>query len=167
VLRDRALLTLGWMGAFRRSELVALRVEDVTRTPEGLVVRVRCSKNDPKGRGGEKGIPRASRPSLCPVRALSAWLDAAGITTGALFRQVDRFGRVGEGALNDRTVARIVQRVAAAAGLDPRTVAGHSLRSGFITSAARKGRSAHAIMRLTLQRSEKTVHGYVTVRRTP
>ena len=117
-LRDRALLTLGWMGAFRRSELVALRVEDVTRTRDGLVVRVRRSKSDQEGRGAEKGIPYASRPALCPVRALSDWLEAGGIASGPLFRAVDRFGRVRDAALSDRSVARIVQRAAAAAGFE-------------------------------------------------
>ena len=160
-LRDRALLTLGWMGAFRRSELVALRVEDVTRARAGLVVRVRRSKGDQEGRGGEKGIPYASEPSLCPVRALAAWLEAAAITAGPLFRGVDRFGRVHGGALSDRSVARIVQRVAAAAGLDPATVAGHSLRAGFATTAARNGKSLDAIMRQTLHRSERVARSYI------
>jgi site-specific recombinase XerD len=159
--RDRALLTLGWMGAFRRSELVALCVEDVTRVPEGLVVRVRQSKGDPEGRGGEKGIPCSSRESLCAVRALSAWLEAAAITSGPVFRAVDRFGRVHEGALGDGSVARIVQRAAAAAGLDPTTVAGHSLRAGFATTAAKNGKSLDAIMRQTLHRSERVARSYV------
>ncbi len=160
-LRDRAVLTLGWMGAFRRSELVALRVDDVTRTRDGLVVRVRRSKSDQEGRGAEKGIPYASRPSLCPVRALADWLEAAGIAAGPLFRAVDRFGRVREAALSDRSVARIVQRAAAAAGLDPTTVAGHSLRSGFATTAARKGKGLDAIMRQTLHRSERVARTYI------
>ena len=160
-LRDRALLTLGWMGAFRRSELVALRVDDVTRAREGLVVRVRRSKGDQEGRGGEKGIPYASRPSLCPVRALADWLEAAEITAGPLFRAVDRFGRVQKVALSDRSVARIVQRAAAAAGLDPTTVAGHSLRAGFATTAAKNGKSLDAIMRQTLHRSERVARSYI------
>jgi integrase len=119
-LRDRAVLTLGWMGAFRRSELVALRVDDVTHTRDGLVVRVRRSKSDQEGRGAEKGIPYASRPSMCPVRALADWLEAAEIASGPLFRAVDRFGRVRDAALSDRSVARIVQRAAAARSDDRR-----------------------------------------------
>jgi integrase len=159
--RDRALLTLGWMGAFRRSELVALDVADISRASEGLVVRVNRSKNDQEGRGGEKGIPCASDPALCPVRALAAWLDAAEITSGALFRGVSRFGRVQLDALSDRSVARIVQRAAAAAGLDPATVAGHSLRAGFMTTAARNGRSLQAIMAQSLHRSERVARSYI------
>jgi integrase len=160
-LRDRALLTLGWLGAFRRSELVALEVSDVTRTAEGLLVRVRRAKADQEGRGGNKAIPYASRPSLCPVRALEAWLGAAGIASGPIFRAVDRGGRVHTSALSDRSVARIVQRVAAAAGRDPATVAGHSLRAGFITTAARRGKRLDEIMRQTHQKSERVVRGYI------
>jgi integrase len=159
--RDRALLTLGWMGAFRRSELVALRVEDVTRTREGLVLHVRRSKGDQEGRGAEKGVPYASESAVCAVLALEAWLEASGIVSGALFRAVDRYGRVHPDALNDRSVARIVQRVAAQAGLDPATVAGHSLRAGFATTAARKGKSLDAIMRQTLHRSERVARSYI------
>lgn len=162
-LRDRAVLTLGWMGAFRRGELVALRVEDVTRTRDGLVVRVNRSKSDQEGRGAEKGLPYASRPSVCPVRALEDWLAVAGISSGPIFRGVDRFGRIGEAALSDRSVARIVQRAAAAAGLDPSTVAGHSLRAGFATTAARKGKGLDAIMRQTLHRSERVARTYIRV----
>jgi site-specific recombinase XerD len=160
-LRDRALLTLGWFGAFRRSELVALTVADVKREHEGLVVAVRRSKGDQEARGAEKGIPYASNPALCPVRALAAWLEAAKIADGALFRGVDRHGHVAVDGLNDRTVARIVQSAAKRAGLDPKTVAGHSLRAGFATTAAKKGKSLDAIMRQTLHKSEAVARGYI------
>jgi site-specific recombinase XerD len=160
-LRDRALLTLGWFGAFRRSELAALTVADVVQVREGLIVRVRRSKGDQEGRGAEKGVPYASNPNLCPVRALAAWLEASGITEGALFRRVDQHGRIGEVALSDRSVALIVKRCAEHAGLDPNSVGGHSLRAGFATTAAKKGKSLEAIMRQTLHRSEKVARGYI------
>ncbi len=160
-LRDRALLTLGWFGAFRRSELVALNVADVTPTPEGLRVTVRHSKGDPDGRGAHKGIPRAAHPSLCAVRALAAWLAAAGIAEGPLFRYVDRHGHVHTSALGGKSVALVVQRTAARAGLDPTTVAAHSLRAGFATTAARKGKSLDAIMRQTLHTSERVARMYL------
>jgi integrase len=159
-LRDRALLTLGWLGAFRRSELVALHVEDVTRVEAGLVVRVRRSKGDQEGEGAAKGIPFASRPALCAVRALEAWREASGITRGPLLRAV-RHGQVRDEALSDRAVARIVKRVAERAGLDPDVLAGHSLRAGFATTAARKGKSLDAIMRQTLHRSERVARTYI------
>jgi site-specific recombinase XerD len=160
-LRDRALLTLGWFGAFRRSELVALTVADVQRVREGLVVAVRRSKGDQEGHGAEKGIPYASNPALCPVRALAAWLEAAGITEGALFRAVDQHGHVRATALSDRSVALVVKRSAERAGFDPKALGGHSLRSGFATTAAKKGKGLDAIMRQTLHRSEKVARGYI------
>lgn len=160
-LRDRALLTLGWAGAFRRSELVSLTVADVVRSSEGLIVTLRRSKGDQEGRGAEKGIPYASRAARCPVRSLEAWLAAAKITEGALFRAVDRYGHVHDEALSDRSVARIVQRTAEKAGLDPATVGGHSLRAGFATTAAKRGKSLDAIMRQTLHKSERVARSYI------
>jgi site-specific recombinase XerD len=160
-LRDRALLTLGWSSACRRSELVALDVADVEEQREGLLVHVRRSKRDQEAKGFDKGIPHASAPSLCAVRALRAWLDAAGIKDGPVFRGVDRYGHVSKTRLSDRSVARIVQRAASAAGLDPSRYGGHSLRSGFMTTAAEKGRPLEAIMRQTGHKTESVARGYI------
>jgi integrase len=160
-LRDRALLTLGWFCASRRSELVALRVADVEFTAEGLIVTITRSKTDQEGRGYAKGIPFAGSPAACPVRALRAWLDAAKIETGSIFRAVTRGGIVADTALGDRAVARLVKRVARNAGFDPATVAGHSLRSGFITTAAKRGKSTRAIMAQSGHRSEAVMHRYI------
>lgn len=159
-LRDRALLTLGWFGAFRRSELVALDVADVRVTAEGLVVTVRRSKTDQEGQGIEKGIPFAGNAAVCPVRAVRAWLEAARIDAGPIFRAVDRHGHVSGERMSDRTVARIVQRAAKDAGLEA-SVAGHSLRAGFATTAAAKGKSLDAIMRQTGHRSERVARIYI------
>lgn len=160
-LRDRALLTLGWFGAFRRSELVALDVAAVRFTAEGLVVTVAKSKTDQEGRGVEKGIPYAGNVAVCPVRALRAWLDASSVEGGALFRGVDRHGNVSSDRMADRTVARIVQRTAKDAGLEAANVAGHSLRAGFATTAAAKGKGLDAIMRQTGHRSERVARIYI------
>jgi integrase len=159
-LRDRALLTLGWFGAFRRSELVALDVRDVRFTSEGIVVTVRRSKTDQEGRGIEKGIPYAGNVAVCPVRALRAWLDASHVEGGPLFRGVDRHSNLSAERMADRTVARIVQRSAKAAGIEG-SVAGHSLRAGFATTAAAKGKSLDAIMRQTGHRSERVARVYI------
>ena len=159
-VRDRALLTLAWSGAFRRSEVVALKVRDVTFSSEGVIVTLRRSKTDQEGHGTERGIPFASDPNVCPVRALRAWLDVGAIGDGSIFRAVSRGGRVGA-ALGDRAVARIVKRAAKRAGLDSDRFAGHSLRSGFATTAAMKGRSLDAIMRQTGHRSERVARGYI------
>ncbi|MBA3843785.1 MAG: site-specific integrase [Actinobacteria bacterium] len=159
--RDRAVLMVGWWGAFRRSALVALTVADVQRTREGMIVTLRRSKTDQEGKGALTGIPFAMDASLCAVRALDQWLAAAGITEGPLFRGIDRHGRLSPHALSDRTVALIVQRAAVGAGLDPSRLAGHSLRAGFATTAARAGRSLDAIMRQTHHKCPKVARGYV------
>lgn len=160
-LRDRAILTLGWWGAFRRSALVALNVEDVARTREGLLITIRRSKTDQEGKGAVTGIAFASRTALCAVRGLEEWLEAAQIRTGALFRRIDRNGHLLEGRLCDRTVARLVQQAAERAGLDPANFAGHSLRAGFATTAAKHGKSLDSIMRQTHHKSERVARGYI------
>ena len=111
--RDRALLLLGFAGGFRRSELVALELEDLADSEHGLRVRLRRSKTDQEAEGDVKGIPWGSHPETCPVRAVRAWLEASGITEGPLFRAVDRHGRLGSGRLGDRAAAEVVKRAAA------------------------------------------------------
>jgi site-specific recombinase XerD len=159
-LRDRALLALGWFSANRRSEIVALHVEDVRFTDEGLRVHLRRSKVDQEGKGYEKGIAFAANPRACAVHALRRWLDVSGITSGPIFRGVNRT-TILEGALNDRTVVRIVKRAGERAGLDVSTLAGHSLRSGFATAAAGKGRSLKSIMNQLNQKTERVTLGYI------
>jgi hypothetical protein len=143
--RDRALLLLGWAGGFRRSALVSLDVADLLFSPaEGIAVTLRRDKTDQEGRGRVLAIPFGSAAEVCPVRSVRAWLDAAGVSEGPIFRAVNRHGRAGAARLSDRAVALVVQSAAAAIGLDVSTFAGHSLRAGFATSAARgQGRSRH------------------------
>ncbi len=159
--RDRAILTLGWWGALRRSALVALDVEDVGRSREGLVLTLRRSKTDQEGQGALTGIAYAGRAAVCAVRAFDAWVTASGVTAGALFRRIDRNGHLLEGRLCDRTVARLVQEAAARAGLPREKFAGHSLRAGFATTAAKHGKSLDAIMRQTHHKSERVARGYI------
>lgn len=158
--RDRALLLVGFAGAFRRSELVALNIDDLTFTAEGLAVLLRRSKTDQEGRGRTVGIPYGSSAETCPVRAAKAWLEFAGFAEGPLFRSVDQHGNVG-GPLGVQEVARIVKRAAKAVGLDPASFAGHSLRAGLATSAAKAGRGAHVIMKTTGHRSVAMVQRYI------
>jgi integrase len=159
--RDRALLLLGFAGAFRRSELVALDVEDVQRTRDGLVVTLRRGKTDQEGQGRQIGIPYGSKLLTCPVRALEDWQTAAGITRGPLFRPINRHGQIRARHLSDRSVALIVKRAARAAGLDPAIYAGHSLRAGLATSAAAAGVSERAIMEQTGHKSLPMVRRYI------
>lgn len=148
-LRDRAVLLAGFALAARRSELVALDLEDLEPVAEGYRVRVRRSKTDQEGRGDTRALPRGTDPETCPVAAVDAWCAAAGITSGPLFRRVDRWGRVGEGRMSPGTVAEVVKRAAGRAGLDPDRYAGHSLRAGFCTTAAARGASERSIARQT------------------
>jgi site-specific recombinase XerD len=159
--RDRALLLLGFAGGFRRSELVALDVEDLEETDHGLGVRLRRSKTDQEAEGDVKGIPWGSHLETCPVRAVRSWLEASQIAEGPLFRAVDRHGRLAGGRLGDRAAAEVVKRAAQRAGLDPALYAGHSLRAGHATSAAAGGAPERAIMRQTGHRSLQTLRGYI------
>lgn len=164
--RDRALLALGFAGAFRRSELVALDVADLSEHADGLRVRVRRSKTDQEGQGIEKAIPHGR--FIRPVALLREWLDAAGITEGPLFRPVSRSGRVRAVAnlakpprLTTQAVSDIIKRHLEAAGLDPALFGAHSLRAGFITTAAERGADLARIMDVSGHRDPRTVVGYI------
>ncbi len=159
--RDRALVLLGFAGAFRRSELVALDVEDCEFSKDGLTVILRQSKTDQEGQGRKVGIPFGSNPETCPVRVLQAWMEEAAISAGPLFRPLNRHGQVKAGRLSGIDVARIVKKVAARAGLDAAKYAGHSLRAGHATSAAIAGASERSIMKQTGHRSVQMVRRYI------
>ena len=157
--RDRALLALGFAGAFRRSELVALDVADLREDPEGMRVLVRRSKVDQEGQGFEKAIPTGR--FIRPVAMVREWLDDAGITEGPVFRPVNKAGRVEANRLGDKTVERIIKRYCTAAGLDASTFGAHSLRAGYITSAAERGADLARIMDQSGHRDPRTVVGYI------
>ncbi|MBR1155245.1 site-specific integrase [Bradyrhizobium sp. JYMT SZCCT0428] len=157
--RDRALLLLGFAGAFRRSEIVALDVADIEETEAGLLVTIRHSKTDQEGEGVTIAIARGD--VACPVKALRAWLGSAGIEDGPLFRPINKAGRVAAARLTDRSVANIVKVYAERAGFDASTFSGHSLRSGFLTSAAANGASIFKMMDVSRHKSVETLRGYV------
>jgi site-specific recombinase XerD len=156
--RDRALLLIGFAAALRRSELVALNVDDIERVAGGALLHIRRSKTDQEGKG--QVVPLPAGRKLKPLAALDAWLTSAKIVDGAIFREVDRHGRVGVGALSDRTVARIVKRTAKAAGLDEKLFSGHSLRAGFVTSALADGKDPFKVMKITRHVDPKTLAAY-------
>jgi integrase len=173
--RDRAVLLVGFALAMRRSELVALNLEDVTINGAGLEVLIRRSKTDQEGHGRMVGAPRSRKSATCPVAALEAWLALCGwVATSAtsatfatnpeghvaLFTRVDH-GRITHDRLTGRAVAEIVKRAAARVGIDPTKVAGHSLRSGFATSAARGGADLSAIMQQTGHKNSDVAMRYV------
>jgi site-specific recombinase XerD len=159
-LRDRALLLIGFAGALRRSELVAFDVTDIARHPKGVVLTLRRSKTDQAGAGMVKAVPHGHR--LKAVAALDAWIAAAKIIEGPLFRGV-RGSRVLPVRLSDKQVARIVKKRCAAIGLDADAFSGHSLRSGFITSADDAGAQLTRTSRHAGHKKIETTAGYVQV----
>jgi site-specific recombinase XerD len=161
-LRDRALLLVGFAGAFRRSELAGVSLEHIEETSEGIKILLLKSKTDQEGQGRYVGIKRGENPATCPIRALKAWIEVAGITSGPIFRSVDRHGNIKE-AITPQTVALVVKRTAEAAGLDPAKYSGHSLRAGFVTQGAIGGASETNIMRQTGHKSHDTVRGYIRI----
>jgi integrase len=159
-VRDRALIGLGFAGGFRRSELVALDVGDLSFVARGLEVLVRRSKTDQEGRGLTKNVARGRDPTTCTVRAVRDWLELAGIAEGPVFRPVDRHGNVRSQRLTAQSVALVLKRAAAAAGLPTREVSGHSLRAGFVTEAKKHGADDAAIMDQTGHKSLAMVQRY-------
>jgi len=159
--RDRALILIGFAGAFRRSELVALTVATVQFTNDGVVVRLSHSKTDQEGIGETKGIPYGSTPATCPVRALRGWLDASGIAEGPIFRPINRWGQVQPKPLTGHAVAELVKQLAQRAGYDPATFSGHSLRAGLATAAAAAGAAYHTIKKQTGHRSDQMLQRYI------
>ena len=159
-VRDRALLLIGFAGALRRSELVSLDVADIDHVRRGVTLNLRRSKTDQDGQGHTIAIPYG-RTRWCPVGALGAWLQVSGISDGAIFRPVDRHGRVHRGRLSGEAVSIVVRERVAAAGLDPTGYSGHSLRAGFATSAAQAGVSAWRIKAQTRHASDAMLARYV------
>jgi integrase len=159
-IRDRALLLIGFAGALRRSELVALEVADIERVRRGIVLQLRRSKTDQDGRGHKIAVPYG-RTRWCPVAALDTWLAASGIAEGAIFRPVDRHGRIHHARLSGEAVSLVVRERVAAAGLDPTRYSGHSLRAGLATSAAQCGVPASRIKAQTRHASDAMLSRYI------
>jgi site-specific recombinase XerD len=157
-IRDRAIVLLAFAAALRRSELVDLYVNDVEWREKGILLQIRRSKTDQEGRGRQIPVPNGSK--LQPVAALSAWLQASGITEGPIFREVDRHGRVGTKALAGRSVARIVKRAVKALGLDEKLYAGHSMRAGFVTTSLENNIDLFKIMGITGHTDVNTLKEY-------
>ena len=158
--RDRALLLIGFAGAFRRSELSAVDCKWIERTAGGLVITIPKSKTDQEGQARQVAIPRG-RNAICPIKALEQWLERSGITEGPVFRPVTRRGQVLPGQLSGDSCASIVKQRVRAIGLDPTRYSGHSLRAGFVTSAATAGAPAWRIKAQTGHVSDALVGRYI------
>ncbi len=160
-VRDRALLLIGFAAALRRSELVAVNVEDLRFVPDGLELTIRRSKTDQEGAGEKIGVRSGLNFNTCPVRALRDWLNASGIKSGPVFRSVTRYGKIRPAGLSDQVVALQVKKYAEAAGLSAEAFSGHSLRAGLATSAANAGASERRIMDQTRHKSVAMVRRYI------
>jgi site-specific recombinase XerD len=158
-LRDCAVLLVGFAGALRRSELVGLNVKDLKETKGGLRLYIHASKTDQEAMG--QIIAIAPGKNACPVKALKAWLTAAKIRSGPIFRPIFSGGHLSTNRLSDRTVAEIVKIYAKRIDLDPTLFSAHSLRAGFLTSAAQSGASVFKMMDVSRHKSMETVRGYV------
>ncbi len=159
-LRDRALLLLGFSGALRRSELVALNFDDLENTPQGLILHIRRSKTDPTGAGRKIGIP-LGRSQYCAVEAVRQWLVLAGISEGAIFRPINRHGHIATTRLSSHAIAVILKARVALLSYDPESFSGHSLRSGLSTSAAMAGIPSWIVRKQTGHRTDAMLARYI------
>jgi integrase len=148
-MTDTSALLIGFAGVFRRSEIVGLQIRDVQISDTGLIIALRGSKTDQEGASFTKGIPVGISDASCPKCALEAWLQLAGITSGPIFRPIDRWGHVGNRALSSLGVARAVKRALTALEVETTNYSGHSLRAGLVTAAAMAGVSERVIMQQT------------------
>jgi integrase len=159
--RDRALVSFGFAGALRRSEIVAVDVDHIEWLDEGARLLIPRSKTDVEGFGEHVAIPYGRKEEVCPVRLMGEWLEKGRIEEGPVFRRLSRSDNVLEYRAAASTVERVVRRIAELAGHDPLVYGGHSLRSGLATAAAREGKSLKAIMDQARWTSVKTALKYI------
>ena len=160
-LRDRSIILIGFSGGFRRNEIVSLDYDDLDFVPEGLKINLRRSKTDQFGEGFTKALPYFDSPVYCPVVSLKKWLDVSKIASGPLFRKFVKGSKLSENRLTDQTVALLIKEYLRLAGIDSKNYSGHSLRSGFATSAAESGVEERSIMAMTGHKSTEMVRRYI------
>ena len=160
-LRDRSIILIGFSGGFRRNEIVTLDYEDLDFVQEGLKIRVKRSKTDQFGEGIIKGLPYFDNSQYCPVVSIRKWLEISKINTGPIFRRFTKGSKLSENRLSDQTVALLIKDYLKIAGIESRNYSGHSLRSGFATSAAESGAEERSIMAMTGHKSTEMVRRYI------
>ena len=160
-LRDRSIILIGFSGGFRRNEIVSLDYEDLDFVPEGLKINIKRSKTDQFGEGFTKALPYFDNSQYCPVVSLRNWMNISKITSGAVFRRFNKGSKLSEHRLTDQTVALLIKQYLQLAGIDSKNYSGHSLRSGFATSAAESGAEERSIMAMTGHKSTEMVRRYI------
>ena len=160
-LRDRSIILIGFSGGFRRNEIVSLDYDDLDFVPEGLKINIKRSKTDQFGEGSKKALPYFDNSQYCPVVSLKNWIDKTNINSGPLFRRFSKGSRLTEKRLTDQTVALLIKEYLQLAGIDSKNYSGHSLRSGFATSAAESGAEERSIMAMTGHKSTEMVRRYI------
>jgi len=159
--RDRSLILIGFSGGFRRNEIVSLDYEDLDFVGEGLKINLKRSKTDQFGEGAVKGLPYFDNSQYCPVLSLKKWIEVSNIKYGPLFRRFAKGSKLTENRLTDQTVALLIKEYLKLAGIDSKNYSGHSLRSGFATSAAESGAEERSIMAMTGHKSTEMVRRYI------
>jgi len=160
-LRDRSIILIGFSGGFRRNEIVSIDYDDLDFVPEGLKISIRRSKTDQFGEGFTKALPYFDSSQYCPVVSLKKLLDLSKINTGPVFRRFIKGSKLSENRLTDQTVALLIKEYLDLAGIDSKNFSGHSLRSGFATSAAESGVEERSIMSMTGHKSSEMVRRYI------
>ena len=160
-LRDRSIILIGFSGGYRRNEIVSLDYEDLDFVSEGLKINLKRSKTDQFGEGFTKGLPYFDNSQYCPVKSLQKWIKISKINSGPLFRRFTKGSNLSKNRLTDQTVALLIKEYLKLSGIDSQNYSGHSLRSGFATSAAESGADERNIMAMTGHKSTEMVRRYI------
>ena len=159
--RDRSIILIGFSGGFRRNEIVSLNYDDLEFVPEGLKITLKRSKTDQFGEGTIKGLPFFDNSKYCPVKSIQKWIELSKINSGPLFRRFTKSSNLFKDRLTDQTVALLIKKYLQLAGIDNKNYSGHSLRSGFATTAAEAGVEERSIMAMTGHKSTEMVRRYI------
>jgi len=159
--RDRSIILIGFSGGFRRNEIVSLDFDDLDFVSEGLKINLKRSKTDQYGEGSVKGLPYFDNSQYCPVLSVKKWIEISNIDSGPLFRRFSKGSKLTDNRLTDQTVALLIKKYLNLAGIDSKNYSGHSLRSGFATSAAESGAEERSIMAMTGHKSTQMVRRYI------
>ena len=160
-VRDRSIILIGFSGGFRRNEIVSLDYDDLDFVSEGLKINLKRSKTDQYGEGSVKGLPYFDNSQYCPVLSVKKWIEISNIEKGPLFRRFSKGSKLTDNRLTDQTIALLIKKYLKLAGIESKNYSGHSLRSGFATSAAESGAEERSIMAMTGHKSTEMVRRYI------